>query len=162
MIFAALYPRVSYGFELEVSMQLREIMTHEVHAVPPEANLRHAAQRMKSWDIGVLPVCRNDKLIGVITDRDIAVRAVAEGKDPEACCVSDAMTPDLIYCYEDEDVEQAAQLMEDRQIRRLPVMDREQHLVGIVSLGDLATRQRDARLSNEVLEQVSRPNQPHQ
>ena len=124
-------------------MQLREIMTRDVHAVPPETSLRHAAQKMKSWDIGVLPVCQNDKLIGVITDRDIAVRAVARGQNPESCCVSDAMTPDLIYCYEDEDVERAAKLMEEKQIRRLPVMDRSKHLVGIVSLGDLAIRQRD-------------------
>lgn len=142
-------------------MQLREIMTHEVHAVPPQTSLRHAAQKMKSWDIGVLPVCENDKLIGVITDRDIAVRAVAEGKDPESCSVGNAMTPDLIYCYEDEDVERAAKLMEEKQIRRLPVMDRNHRLVGIVSLGDLATRQRDETLSHEVLEQVSQPNQPH-
>ena len=86
-------------------MKLREIMSHDVHAIAPETSLRHAAQKMKSWDVGALPVCQNDKLIGVITDRDIAVRAVAKGQDPESCCVNDAMTSDLIYCYEDEDVE---------------------------------------------------------
>lgn len=142
-------------------MQIRHIMTHEVHAIPSDMSLRDAAKRMKSWDVGALPVCQNDRLIGVITDRDIAVRAVAEGHNPESCCVSEAMTPDLIYCYEDEDVEQAAKLMEEKQIRRLPIMDRGKHLVGIVSLGDLATRQQDAGLIQEVMEQVSQPCQTH-
>lgn len=82
-------------------MRLKDIMTHEVHAVSPQESLRHAAQKMKSWDIGALPVCQNDKLIGLITDRDIAVRAVAEGRNPESSCVSDAMTCDLVFCYED-------------------------------------------------------------
>jgi CBS domain-containing protein len=141
-------------------MRLRDIMTNDVHAIPPGASLRQAAQEMKSCDIGALPVCQNDKLIGLITDRDIAMRAVAAGKDPESCCVSEAMTPNLIYCYEDEDVARAAELMEERQIRRLPVMDRNNRLVGIVSLADLATRQRDEQLSGQVLEQVSQPNLP--
>jgi len=159
MTFAA--PRYLTTHTAEVLAWLRDIMTRDVHAVPPETSLRHAAQKMKSWDVGALPVCKNDKLVGVITDRDIAVRAVAEGEDPESSCVGDAMTGNLIYCYEDEDVERAARLMEDKQIRRLPVMDRDRHLVGIVSLGDLATRQRDDRLSGGVLEQVSQPTQPH-
>lgn len=142
-------------------MQLREIMTHEVHTITPETTLRHAAQKMKSWDVGALPVSQDGKLIGVITDRDIAVRGVAAGEDPESCCVADAMTSDLIYCYEDEDVNEAVKLMEANQIRRLAVMDRQKNLVGMVSLGDLATRQGDQRISHEVLEQVSQPNQPH-
>ena len=143
-------------------MQLREIMSHDVHVIPPETSLRHAAQKMKSWDVGSLPVCQNDKLIGVITDRDITIRAVAKGENPESCCVGDAMTNDLIYCYDDEDVDQAAKLMEQKQIRRLPVLERgTQRLVGVVSLGDLATRRRDAHLGGQVLQQVSQPNQPH-
>jgi CBS domain-containing protein len=147
---------------MEVLMQLRDIMTHEVHVIPPDTSLRHAAQKMKGWDVGSLPICQDDKLIGVITDRDIAVRAVAEGVNPESGCVGDSMTADFIYCYDDEDVEQAAKLMEEKQVRRLPVMDRKtKRLVGIVSLGDLATRHRDDQLSHEVLEQVSQPAQPH-
>jgi len=142
-------------------MQLREIMTRQVHAIPPETSLRHAAQKMKSWDVGSLLVYQNDKLVGVITDRDIAVRAVAEGQDPDFCCVGDTMTPGLIYCYEDEDTSNAARLMEQKQIRRLPVMNREKRLVGIVSLGDLAIRHGDADMSQEVREQVSRPTQMH-
>src|SRR5947208_1175005 len=101
-------------------MQLREIMTHEVEAIRPDISLREAAQKMKSLDVGALPVCQNDKLVGLITDRDITVRGVAAGQDPKSACVSDAMTPELIFCYEDEDVERAAKLMEEKQIRRLP------------------------------------------
>lgn len=142
-------------------MQLRDIMTHDVQVIPPEASLKDAAREMKSQDVGALPVCRNDKLIGLITDRDIAVRAIAEGKNPDACCVSEAMTPGLIYCYEDDDVQKAMNLMEQRQIRRLPVMDHNQRLVGVVSLGDLATRQQNDRISGQVLQQVSQPSQPH-
>jgi CBS domain-containing protein len=139
-------------------MQLREIMTHDVHAVPPDASLRRAAQEMQACDVGALPVCMGDKLVGIITDRDIATRGVAEGKDPSSCPVSEAMTPELIYCFSDEDVQRAVELMEFKQIRRLPVMDRNtMRLVGIVSLGDLATRRRDERLSGEVLQQVSQP-----
>jgi CBS domain-containing protein len=139
-------------------MQLREIMTHDVHAIGPEASLRSAAQEMQTCDVGALPVCESDKLVGIITDRDIAVRAVATGKDPSSCPVEAAMTQELVYCFSDEDVERAAKLMEEKQIRRLPVMDRStMRLVGIVSLGDLATRRRDERLSGEVLQQVSQP-----
>jgi CBS domain-containing protein len=142
-------------------MQLRDVMTRRVEGVAPGMTLQEAAQRMRSMDIGVLPVCQNDQLIGMITDRDIAVRSVADGQDPTAAHVSDAMSQDLVFCYEDEDVERAARLMEQRQIRRLPVLDRNRRLAGIVSLGDLATRQRDDQLSAAVLEQVSQPNQPH-
>jgi CBS domain-containing protein len=142
-------------------MQLRNLMSHDVTEIPPSASLREAAERMRSLDVGALPVCENHKLIGMITDRDITVRATADGRNPEEACVRDAMTRDLIFCYEDEDVERAAKLMEERQIRRLPVLDHDMKLTGIVSLGDLATRQSSDRLSGEVLEQVSRPGQTH-
>jgi CBS domain-containing protein len=136
-------------------------MTRQVQGIEPGATLQAAAQAMKSMDVGALPVCQNDQLIGVITDRDIAVRGVAQGADPTRACVSDAMTPELIYCYDDEDIQRAAQLMEQKQIRRLPVLDRNQRLIGIVALADLALRQRDDQLSAEVLQQVSQPSQPH-
>jgi CBS domain-containing protein len=142
-------------------MQLKDLMTHSVENVPPGATLKEAAEKMRSLDIGALPVFENDKLVGMITDRDIAVRAVADGRDPNEATVRDAMTGQLLYCYEDEDVERAAKLMEEKQIRRLPVFDRSQRLCGIVSLGDIATRVHDERLSGEVLEQVSEPNIPH-
>jgi CBS domain-containing protein len=142
-------------------MLLRDVMTREIQDIPPEATLKQAAEAMRSLDVGALPVCQNNTVIGMITDRDIAVRAVADGRDPNQAHVRDAMTRELIYCYEDDTVENAAKIMEEKQIRRLPVMDRNQCLCGIVSLGDLATRNRDDRLSGEVLERVSEPKVQH-
>ena len=142
-------------------MLLRDVMTRGIEDIAADATIVEAAERMRSLDVGALPVCQNDKLVGVITDRDIAIRAVADGCDPKATSVSDAMSRDLFYCYEDESVETAAKLMEEKQIRRLPVFDRNNRAVGIVSLGDLAVRNRDDRLSGEVLERVSEPAQPH-
>jgi CBS domain-containing protein len=141
-------------------MLLREVMTRNIQEIPPEATLQDAAERMKSLDVGALPVCANDKLIGMLTDRDIAIRAVAAGRDPKSTRVSDAMTPDVCYCFDDDDIEEAAKLMEDRQIRRLVVMDHNKQAVGIVSLGDLATRTHDDQLTGEVLECVSEPSKP--
>jgi CBS domain-containing protein len=142
-------------------MLLRDVMTRQIQEIPPEATLQDAAERMKSLDIGALPVCKNDKLIGILTDRDIAIRAVAAGRDPKKTRVSDAMTPEVCFCFDDDDVEEAAKLMERRQIRRLVVMDHNKHAVGIVSLGDLATRTRDDQLTGEVLERVSEPSAPN-
>src|SRR5207253_6125561 len=99
----------------------------------------------------------NDRLAGMLTDRDIAVRAVAEGKDPAACKVRDAMTPDVVYCYDDQPVEEAERVMKEKQIRRLLVLNRDKRLVGIVSLGDLAVRTGDREQVGEVLHQVSEP-----
>jgi CBS domain-containing protein len=134
-------------------MKLREIMTREVETITPDASLPDAAQKMKTLDIGALPVCDDNRMIGMITDRDITVRAVAEGQDPAAMCVGDVMSPDLVFCYDDQDVQEAAKLMEEKQIRRLPVMDRSKRLVGIVSLGDIAVRHYDEKLIHEVLQQ---------
>ena|SRR5687768_476440 len=142
-------------------MLLRDVMTRGLENVPSDATLMEAAERMKALDVGVLPVCQNDRLVGMITDRDITIRGVAEGCDPKQTAVADAMSRELIYCYEDESVESAAKLMEEKQIRRLPIFDRNDRAVGIVSLGDLAVRNRDDRLSGEVLERVSEPTQPH-
>jgi CBS domain-containing protein len=136
-------------------MLLREIMTQGVVEVPPQMTLREAAERMRTLDVGVLPVCDGEQILGILTDRDIALRGVAEGCDPNTTCVTEAMTPEVIYCFDDEDVRKAAELMEQRQIRRLLVMDHQKHAVGIVSLGDIATRMQDDRLSGEVLERVS-------
>jgi CBS domain-containing protein len=116
---------------------------------------------MRDMDIGPLPVCGdNDRLVGMLTDRDITVRAVAEGQDPRTAKVRDAMTPDIVYCFEDQDVSEAAQLMKDQQIRRLVVLNRDKRLVGIVSLGDLAVETGDERLAGNTLEAVSEPVRP--
>ena len=141
-------------------MQLKDVMTRNVEVIGPEATLEDAASRMDALDIGPLPVCENDRLVGMITDRDITVRSTAMGEDPKTTHVRDAMSKDVLYCHEDDDVRDASRLMERKQVRRLPVLNREDRLVGIVSLGDLAVWTRDEQLSGEVLQQVSEPAEP--
>jgi CBS domain-containing protein len=141
-------------------MQLKDIMTPKVEVISPEATIQEAAQKMSQLDVGPLPVCDGEQLVGMLTDRDIAVRAVAEGCDPTTTMVREAMTPDLVYCFEDQAIQEAARLMEQYQIRRLPILNRNKRLVGIVSLGDLAVSTSDQPLAGEVLEQVSEPAKP--
>jgi CBS domain-containing protein len=141
-------------------MKLRDVMTQGVREISPDSSLRDAARQMKELNVGVLPVCDGWKIVGMLTDRDIAIRAVAEGCDPDSTRASEVMSSGVIYCYDDQEVRDAARLMERKQIRRLLVMDRNQQAVGIVSLGDLATRQRDDRLSGQVLEGISEPSKP--
>jgi CBS domain-containing protein len=138
-------------------MQLREIMTENVVVVRPDAPIREAAQKMKDRDVGPLPVCDGERLVGMLTDRDIVVKAVAEGCDPESTKVADAMTPDVAYCFEDQDTAEAMRLMERHQIRRLPIVSREKRLVGIVSIGDLARKEDDEMRVAETLREVSEP-----
>jgi CBS domain-containing protein len=142
-------------------MLIKDVMTRNVEEIGSLATLQDAAEKMKSCDLGALPVCENDKLVGILTDRDIAVRAVANGQDPTQTPVYEVMTPSAIYCYEDEDIRDAAELMEQKQIRRLVVFNRDKRVVGIVSLGDIATRLSNDRISAGVLEQVSQPTQAH-
>jgi CBS domain-containing protein len=113
-------------------------MTRQVEVIQPERSLEEAAEKMKTLDVGVIPVCDGDRLVGMLTDRDIVTRVIAEQRDPHATRVSDAMTATVISCYEDDDVQRAARRMDEEQIRRLAVLDRDKRLVGIVSLGDLA------------------------
>ena len=141
-------------------MQLKEIMTHGAEVITPEATLQEAAKKMQRLDIGPLPVCDGERLVGMLTDRDITVRAVAEGCDPTTTTVREAMTPDVAYCFEDEEVHEAAKVMEQYQIRRLPILNRNKRLVGVVSLGDLAVSPDNRRLAGQVLEQVSEPADP--
>jgi CBS domain-containing protein len=138
-------------------MQVRFIMTLTIESVSPDTSLQEAAQRMKERDVGPLPVCTDDgRLVGMITDRDIAVRATAEGLDPSLTLVRDVMSDDPVYCFEDQDVDEAARLMEENRIRRLAVLDSDRRLVGIVSLGDLAVRASKTQ-ATEVLREVSDP-----
>lgn len=118
-----------------------EIMSTDLQVVKPQDTLRHAAQLMQDRDVGALPVCNGEKLLGMLTDRDITIRGVAAGLDPEQACVSDVMTEEVHYCTSDQDIEAVMRLMGDQQVRRLPVVDTHHKLVGIVSLGDLAVRQ---------------------
>lgn len=138
-------------------MEVREIMTPDVRCIPPETTLQEAARQMRDLDVGPLPICDHDRLAGMLTDRDIVVRAVAEGRDPTRTKVADVMTTQVEYCFEDDDVDECARLMERKQIRRVLVLDRAKRLVGIVSLGDLALEGRDDKLSAQTLEAVSQP-----
>lgn len=142
-------------------MIVRDIMSRDVEVVHPDSVLQEAAGKMKSLDVGSLPVCDNRRLLGVVTDRDITIRAVAAGQDPKSTKVRDTMTPELIYCYEDETLSEAAKLMERHQIRRLPILNREKQLVGIVALGDLAVDSGNEKLSGTVLEEISEPSRPN-
>ena len=144
-------------------MQIREIMTREVDVIPPDASIRDAAAKMKALDVGAIPVCDGQKLAGLVTDRDITVRAVAEGRDPSEVRVAEVMSSDIAYCFEDDTVEQAAKLMESKQIRRLPILDRNKQLAGIISLGDISVRAEGSRqkdLAGEALEEISEPDRP--
>jgi len=135
-------------------------MTRNAECIPPEATLQEAAKRMKGLDVGSLPVCDNDRLVGVVTDRDITVRCVAEGHDPRTDDVRHAMTPKVHYCFEDDDVTQAAEVMRKNRVRRLPVLNRDKRLVGIVALGDLAVEDGNEQLTGRALEGISEPSSP--
>ncbi len=117
-------------------MKIAKIMSHDVQYIDPDMSLRQAASIMRRIDAGCLPVAEHDKLVGMLTDRDIAIRAVAAGMGPDAK-VRDAMSHEIKYCFEDEDVAHVAENMADLQVRRLPVMNRQKRLVGIVALADI-------------------------
>jgi CBS domain-containing protein len=141
-------------------MELREIMTRNVEVVGGDASLRDAALKMKKLDVGLIPVCDGDRLRGVLTDRDITIRATAEGRDPKKTKVADVMSSDIAYCLEAQEVQEAVSLMEARQIRRLPILDDDKRLVGIVSLADIAVHHGDRDLSGETLQEISSPAEP--
>lgn len=119
-------------------MRAGDVMTRDVAAVRPDTTVRQAARMMRELNVGVLPVCDGQHLVGVLTDRDIVVRATADGMQPDTTLVLAVMTSDVCWCYEDDLVEKIGREMAGRQIRRVPVVDRDKRLVGIVSLGDLA------------------------
>jgi CBS domain-containing protein len=139
---------------------LREVMTTNVTTLMPSATVQDAAQQMKALNVGSIPICERNQLLGMLTDRDIVVRVIAERHNPETQQIQDVMTPQVDYCYEDQDVEEAAQIMQDRQIRRLPIIDRDNRLVGIVSLGDLAVKTNEEKTMAQALEQISLPAEP--
>ena len=141
-------------------MRVKEIMTPGVECIRPHDSIARAAERMRDLDVGSLPVCGDlDRLVGMVTDRDITVRAIADGSPPTTN-VLDVMTPEIVYCYDDQEVGEAADLMERRQIRRVAVLNRDKRLVGIVSLGDIAVKSANEHLSAEALECVSQPAEP--
>jgi CBS domain-containing protein len=140
-------------------MRLGEVMTRDVEVIGSNAPLKEAAAKMKELDVGLIPICESE-LKGTLTDRDITVRATAKGRNPSETKVSDIMSREIAYCFEDQEIEEAMSLMEARQIRRLPILNREKRLVGIVSLGDLAVHTGQNELLGETLKEVSRPAVP--
>ena len=134
-------------------MRTGDAMTREVVIAAPDETLQVAAARMLETGVGMLPVGENDRLIGVVTDRDLTVRAVAKGLDPKKAKVRDAMTPQVLYCFDDQPVSEAARMMEEKAVRRLVVLDRNKRLVGVITLDDLATLPG----VGEVLERVVEP-----
>jgi CBS domain-containing protein len=144
---------------------ISEIMTRNVRFVAPQENLQHAAALMDELNVGVLPVCDGDRLIGMITDRDITIRATSAGVSPDTARVQEVMTGDVRWCFEDQSVDEVIQQMADAQIRRVPVVTHheEHRLIGIVALGDLATEPAagaDAGAVGQVVQEVSQPTAP--
>ena len=135
-------------------MKVRDAMHAGVTCVGPETSLADIARMMRDQDIGAIPICDNDRLAGMVTDRDIACRGLADGRDVNTLCARDVMSKPIIYCTAEEEVEDAVRLMETKQIRRLPVIDGQKRMVGMLALGDIATCTNRA-LSGEVLSHVA-------
>ena len=140
--------------------QIRDVMTRDVRTVSSGLTVQRVAQCMDELNVGAIPVFDGQKLIGMVTDRDITVRAVAANKSPEECKANDVMSTNVRWCYDDQDVDDVLDEMRDSQIRRVPVMDRQHKLVGIVSLGDLAERSGEPPRVAETLRDISTPSQP--
>jgi CBS domain-containing protein len=141
-------------------MKVKDAMTRDVSIASPDDTLQQAASKMAELDAGILPVGANDRLVGMLTDRDITVRAVAQGKGPQTA-VRDVMSEDVKYCFEDEDLAAVTANMGDIRVRRLPVLNREKRLVGIVSLGDIVNTGRNARQAGQALAGISQPGGEH-
>lgn len=143
-------------------MLVKEVMSKKPDFIDHHWTLKQAADEMLRRDIGFIPIGGdNDRLIGVLTDRDIAIRAVARGKDPVKTEVTEAMSPNVYYCYDDDDVKKAAQYMSDQQIRRLVVLNHDKRIIGIVSLGDIALKLKDEKLAGHILHEVCEPETTH-
>jgi CBS domain-containing protein len=141
-------------------MNVSEIMTTDFEMIDATSSLTEAAEKMKSLNVGFLPVKEGTRLAGLLTDRDIVIRGLAEGRDPGSTQVKDIISSEVVYCYDDDSVEDAARLMEDNQIRRLIAVNRDQTPVGIVTIGDIAVKSGQEQLAGEVLERVSEPAAP--
>ena len=136
--------------------KLEDIMSLDVQVISPDATVRHAAQKMREGDFGMMPVAENDRMIGAISDRDIAIRVIAEGRGPDTR-VRDVMSEGIAWAYQDESVDHAAEIMSELQVRRLAVVNRRKRLVGIVALGDFAVESADLEPAAEALAEISQP-----
>ena len=136
--------------------QLKDLMSRDVKVVSPGMSIRDAAKEMRDGDFGMMPVGEDDRMIGTISDRDIAIRAVAEGKGPDTP-VREVMSEGVAWAYENDSVEHAAKIMSERQVRRLPVVNQETRLVGIVALGDFAVESSEIKPAAQALSEISKP-----
>ena len=141
-------------------MKVSDCMTRDVRVAAPNQSLRDAAQLMAELDVGVLPVGENDRLVGMVTDRDIAIRGIAQGHGPDTP-VREVMTDTVKYCYEDQSIEEVSRNMGDVQVRRMPVVDRQKRLVGIISLSDIANGEGAVDEAGEALRDISQPGGEH-
>lgn len=136
--------------------KIKDLMSRDVQIISPNETIQEAAQQMLNFNFGMMPVGENDRMIGTISDRDITIRAVAEGKDPNTK-VREVMSEGVIYAYEDDSVDDALKLMSDHQVRRLPIVNADKRLVGIVALGDFAVESSDIEAAGEALSEISKP-----
>lgn len=141
--------------EEDIMKTIAQVMTHDVTVVGPHDSVRHAAQIMSDWDIGALPVCDGERLLGMITDRDITIRAATSSRSTDEIRIAEVMTDEVSWCFDDQSIHEVLQQMRDQQVRRIPVLDRDMRLVGMVTIGDLASRA-DADI-DDTLKQLSRP-----
>jgi CBS domain-containing protein len=136
-------------------MKVSEIMSRSVECIDGDLSIKEAAEKMRSLDVGFLPVCEGDSVIGTLTDRDITIRHVADGQNPYRVKVHDIMTPDVLYCFEDQYVEEVARYMQEHEVRRVLIFDREEQLIGVVSLGDIAKVTGEEYLVGETLKDIA-------
>jgi CBS domain-containing protein len=140
-----------------VSMKISEIMTSTVRSLQPESSVQEAAQLMKDYEIGALPICDNGRIVGIVTDRDITIRGVAAGLDAGKTPIRRVMSTNVAYCFDNDDVDDVVRIMEAQQVRRLPILNASLQLAGIVTLGDVAVRTKNSDIAGETLQQISLP-----
>jgi CBS domain-containing protein len=140
-------------------MQVADVMSRNIEIITPDISLMDAANKMKKLDCGFLPIGENDRLVGMITDRDITIRAIADGKNPKKTTVRDAMTEDVKYCFESDDIKNAGKIMSENQIRRLVVLNKDKRAVGVCSIGDLVVKSHENEFAGEILEHISQPDE---
>jgi CBS domain-containing protein len=142
-------------------MKISEMMTQETVLMSPDTSLRRACEIMRDSDIGFIPVTDGERILGAVTDRDVATRAIAQGLNPDSTPVRDVMSPDIVYVFEDQEELDAARLMQVKQIRRLVVLNRDKRLVGVLTLSDLSSHARDHALAGEVLDSMMDHSERH-
>lgn len=141
-------------------MKLSDVMHRDPQVIRGDTTLREAAQRMRDADIGALPVCEGDRIEGVLTDRDVVVRSIAQGDDPEKARAADVMTREIAWCFDDDSIDEASRKMSERQVQRLLVLNHDKKLVGIVSIGDLARQRGNAPAVTHTIEEIKKPTKP--